>query len=366
MAKEFEKTEKLEELEEQQYSAIDEDVVLPPPDIVAFNESRSCAEFVRMYNDKELDIQPEFQRNVVWQTSEQTRFIDSLIKQLPIPSLCFAYDRKQEKRIVIDGLQRITSIVNFLKEGNDSWHLSRLSDVSSEISGKSIAEIKKENYPLFTRVRNVSIPVTVLMCDLKEETHLNYLFTIFHRLNTGGQRLNNQEIRNCIYGGPFNNLLKEVANSEIWKNLFNIPKKDRFVSEEILLRTFAFIDKLNDYKSNLAKFLNHYMKEKQNIDENEIQRFRYLINSTLLLITEKINDKQIIKDTFGRTLQEGLLVGMVKNIDHLKTKTSDEINVMFNNFRNAEEFSEANIRQSLAEKTKVQSRLNKSIEIFGI
>jgi hypothetical protein len=357
--------ETLEKLEEQQFSEVDEEVILPPSDIVAFNESRSCAEFVRMYNDKELDIQPEFQRNVVWQTSEQTRFIDSLIKQLPIPSLCLGYDRKQEKRIVIDGLQRITSIVNFLKDGNDSWRLSRLSDVSADISGKSIAEIKRENYQLITRVRNVTIPVTVLMCDLKEETHLNYLFTIFHRLNTGGQRLNNQEIRNCIYSGSFNDLLKEIANSDAWKNLFNRPKKDRFVSEEILLRTFAFIDKLNDYKSNLARFLNHYMKEKQHIDENEIQNFRNSINDTLSLIDEKISNKQKIKENFGRTLQEGLLVGIVKNIEHLKPKTSNEINVMFDNFCNAEEFSEANIRQSLAEKTKVQSRLNKSIEIFG-
>ncbi len=181
---------------------------VPPSDIVAFNELRSCADLLRLHQSKQLDIQPDFQRDVVWSKPDQTRFIDSLTKQLPIPSMCISLDYKTEKRLVIDGLQRMSSIINFLS--SDDWRLSELEDIDERLSGKTVLAIKTENKELFDRVQNVMIPVTVIRCDYSKVTHNEYLFTIFHRLNTGAVKLNNQEIRNAIYQGNFNHLLKEL------------------------------------------------------------------------------------------------------------------------------------------------------------
>ena len=103
----------------------------PPTDIFAFNELRSCADLFRMHEQGVLDIQPEFQRDFVWRNPDQTRFIDSLIKQLPIPSLCFSYDSKQQKWLVIDGLQRISTIIRFLK--GDDWRLAKTEDINPKI-----------------------------------------------------------------------------------------------------------------------------------------------------------------------------------------------------------------------------------------
>ena len=89
--------------------------VMPPPDIVAFNEQRSCADIFRMYQKGQIEISPDFQRGEVWRNSAQTLFIDSLMKQLPIPSMCISLDISSQKRMVIDGLQRITSIIKFLR-----------------------------------------------------------------------------------------------------------------------------------------------------------------------------------------------------------------------------------------------------------
>src|SRR5262249_22025962 len=105
---------KIEELEKEELYTDDHNEI-PPGDIVAYNELRSCADLLRMHEAGTLDIQPDFQREVVWPTSDQTRFIDSLTKQLPIPSMCFAFDFKQNKWLVIDGLQRIATIIRFLK-----------------------------------------------------------------------------------------------------------------------------------------------------------------------------------------------------------------------------------------------------------
>jgi hypothetical protein len=87
---------RLNELEEKSF--YEEDYAdVPPPEIVAYNELRSCADLFRMHRQGILTIQPEFQRDIVWKGPAQTRFIDSLVKQLPIPSMCFALDNKQQK-----------------------------------------------------------------------------------------------------------------------------------------------------------------------------------------------------------------------------------------------------------------------------
>jgi len=109
------RTEYDEDLEkaESQLLEIDDYDETPPNDIVAFNELRSCADLLRMYKAKQLDIKPEFQRDVVWSKTAQTRFIDSLVKQLPIPSMCISLDYNTGARLMIDGLQRIWSVICF-------------------------------------------------------------------------------------------------------------------------------------------------------------------------------------------------------------------------------------------------------------
>ncbi|MGK7890660.1 MAG: DUF262 domain-containing protein, partial [Leptolyngbyaceae cyanobacterium] len=133
----------LEKLEEQLQETDDIDET-PPSDIVAFNELRSCADLLRMYEAGQLNIQPDFQRDVVWSNPMQTRFVDSLVKQLPIPSMCISLDYKTQERLVIDGLQRISSILFFLSERKE-WKLSKLEDIDSKISGKTNSHIRKKH-----------------------------------------------------------------------------------------------------------------------------------------------------------------------------------------------------------------------------
>jgi len=175
---------------------------VPPNDIVAFNESRSCADIVRMFKSDQLVIRPDFQRDVVWSNSSKSRFIDSLIKQLPIPIMCISLDYKTDERLVIDGLQRISSIIDFLT--NEDWKILKLKDIDERVSGKKVSYIKDKLSGLYSRVENLAIPITVLRCDYSKKSHMKYLFTIFHRLNTGGNKLTNHEIRNCIYSGNLN------------------------------------------------------------------------------------------------------------------------------------------------------------------
>ena len=183
------------ELEQQTFEESD-GFEIPPPDVVAYNELRSCADLFRMYQEQILEIRPQFQREIVWSLRAQTRFIDSLVKQLPIPSMCFSLDFKTQKWQVIDGLQRMSSIVRFLS--GEEWRLARLEDVDPAISGQLVPNFHKDPklHSYYVRVQNLALPLNVIRCDLSKADHVDYLFTIFHRLNSGSEKLNNQEIRN--------------------------------------------------------------------------------------------------------------------------------------------------------------------------
>ena len=168
------------------------DTVVPPADIVAFTEQRSCADLYRMCQKGQIDLYPDFQRGEVWKNRAQTLFVDSMIKQLPIPSMCISLDVHSQKRYVIDGLQRITTICKFL--GDNDWKLSQVDDVDDRISGKKKVEIEQNSPDIIDIVENLTIPVTVLRCDYSKASHMQYLFQIFYRLNSGGNKLYNQEI----------------------------------------------------------------------------------------------------------------------------------------------------------------------------
>lgn len=338
------------------------EAIIPPPDIVAFTEQRSCADIFRMYEKKQLDINPDFQRGEVWTNRSQTLFIDSLMKQLPIPSMCISLDIKTQNRLVIDGLQRITSIVKFLDETND-WKLANTSDADDRISGKKVSEIRMAHSDIYDRIENVTIPITVIRCDYENQNHMQYLFQIFYRLNTGGNKLYNQEIRNCIYQGSFNNLLKELARDNQWLKFANVTTekvdKSRFINEEKILRFFAFYDTYMTYNGKLASFLNDYMGKCARMPKKSIEEYKSLFLSTLE-IANKLQEKPDSKN-----VTDAILVGIAKNKDCLLAKTDNEINDIFLKIKSLPEFSPEELKEGLGATEKVRNRIGKSIKLFS-
>ena len=336
-----------------------------PQDIFAFNELRSCADLFRMHEQKSLDIQPEFQRDFVWKGTDQTRFIDSLIKQLPIPSLCFSYDAKQQKWLVIDGLQRISTIIRFLA-GAD-WNLSKLDDIDKRLSGVSAAAIKTEPalLDLYRRVENSTIPITVLRCDYSKKSHLSYLFTVFHRLNSTGLKLNNQEIRNCIFSGSFNRLLRELDENADWRKINKMKKGEhyRLQKQELILRFFTFQDRLDDYTGGLASFLNDYMEEKRFLSEADIGKYKDHFLSTVSILQSAIQASGY-KSKISITLQDALCYAVGKNIDRLKIESAEQIGIKVMKVVHDPAFSEISLAEGLAKKERLKDRMRIAETLF--
>jgi Protein of unknown function DUF262 len=339
----------------------------PPKDIIAFNELRSCADLFRMHEDGDLDISPAYQRDIVWKGSDQTRFIDSLIKGLPIPSLCFSYDYVQEKWSVIDGLQRMASIIRFLEKDSD-WTLSNIGDVNESIRGAPISEFqnpKSTLYKLWQRVKNTTIPITVIRCDPSKEDHSNYIFTIFHRLNSGGTKLTNQEIRNCIFSGGLNDLLKELDLDKAWKKIHKLGVNNRLKSQEMILRFFAYHDALPSYtKQGLGKFLNFYMQEHRNPPTSFIFDHRSLFLQTINLIQKKMPNA--LDGRISNAVIEAVLFGISKNIDGVTSASPSKVLKAYKLMLNSDAFSTAQIQEGLANPKKLSERLRVARASFQI
>jgi len=277
--------------------------------------------------------------------------------------MCFSLDFKTQKWQVIDGLQRISTIIKFLNDEN--WRLSKLSDVDVRISGRSVLEIKEiEEGKLYQMVENLTIPVTVLRCDYTRPQHTNYLFTIFHRLNTGGLKLTNQEIRNAIYNGPLNDLLKECNNKIEWRTLIGIKSnvKYRFAKEELILRFFAFFDRLETYQGTLSKFLNDYMETNKNISGISLSNKRALFNSTIEIL---LNLGKFKLSNVGTTVIEALMYGVAKNLDSLANASSARLQALYLELTNDSNFALENLVENISAKTKVINRLNAAQVIFS-
>jgi hypothetical protein len=343
---------------------------IPPLNVVAYNELRSCADLYRMFASGKLEIQPDFQRDVVWKKEEQARFIDSLVKQLPIPSMCFSLDHGTQKWKVIDGLQRMHTITSFL--GTADWQIANVEDIHPALKLQTNNALKggsEEQRQIYSSVEDLSIPITVIRCSYNEPSHMKYLFTIFNRLNSGGVRLNNQEIRNCIYSGTFNNILKSIdATNKSWATVkgYIWGSMERFRSVEVLLRALAFSNELNDYDGNLAGFLNGYMFRAMQKPMAELQIHETHLNMMAQAAKSVLRAMRGGKKSL--TFVEGILVGVLANIQRIQAMADDQREDWLK--EKAEEFAELQVwvdgpRYALSSATTVVARLTDSIAAFA-
>jgi hypothetical protein len=343
----------------------DSEQPIPPPDIVAYNELRSCADLVRMTSSGKLELKPDFQREVVWKQEDQSRFIDSLVKQLPIPSMCFSLDYKTQRWKVIDGLQRMSSIVKFLSPTD--WRLSNLPDIHHSLRSMRNVDLRngtEEQMRLYTRVEDVSIPITVIRCDYTQRSHMLYLFTIFHRLNSGGVRLTNQEIRNCIYAGKFNDAIKEFDHQDLnWKYVKRRVwgAMDRYRSVEVLLRVLAFGDRRDKYEGNLAKFLNVYMH-----DQTDTSNVGDDLKDKLGLVAARA--KAVLSSTpqtkLPLMIMEALMVALYSHRRSLRERSDDELFDAYKQMLARPSFVEG-ARYAVSSVSNVKQRLAAAVESFA-
>ena len=233
-----------------------------------------------------LVVQPEFQREFVWDVTRASRLVESALLSIPIP-IVYISEEPDNKEYVIDGQQRLTSFFSFLDghfpDGRD-FKLVGLK-VFSELNGKKYADLPEK---LQDDIRYFKLRTVTFRRDSDE----NLKFEIFERLNTGSVPLNDQELRNCIYRGPYNGLIEELSNDADFRYLLDLAKPDRRKKDvELVLRFCAFYHATYlNYKPPIKNFLNK---------EAEARRFLTADDAKVLRAAFK-NACQITRSVFGR------------------------------------------------------------------
>lgn len=283
---------------------------------------------------KWLNLRPEYQRRLVWDDDKRSLFIESLLLNIPIPPV-FLYEWDLSRYEVMDGQQRLNSIVDFYSNrfalhGLEKW---------KELDGLRYDDLPETLQRGLDRRR---ISVTVLLVsgttdggpDKSEVRKL-----VFERLNTGGQHLNAQELRNCLYEGRFNELLtKTLSREALFTTIFNIPPYEqhsdrhgnvdatlrknslyrRMIDCELVLRFFAF-RKRSNIKGSVRSMLDRCMAENMNADEPEIEAFAKEFRSRLKLAHDIFGDQvfRYVNEKGQLEVSHSLYDGVMVALDRL-------------------------------------------------
>ncbi len=255
------------------------------------------SKLVAMIDDKEIDLKPSFQRRLRWTRAQQSRLIESVIMNVPIPPV-FLGEHEPGRYVVLDGRQRLTALYEYL---TDRYRLSGL-EVWAELNGKKFSNLPKLHVQgLSSPAQAITrrfVPAVLILHESVPEVK----YEVFERLNTGGVIAEPMEVRNAIYYGPFNTLLHELSSNISFMKLWGIPSEEkarsrngaykRMADLEMVLRFFAFQDYRN-FDGSLKGFLNSVMSEKngayQQDPENMIRDrklFMRTMEATLLMLGE--------------------------------------------------------------------------------
>lgn len=211
-----------------------------------------------------LSERPSFQRRYVWTNTLASKLIESILLNVPIPP-CYLSQNEDYELDVIDGQQRLFSIYRFL---DNQFPLTGL-EVLVELNGLRFHEI--------TGKLQRQLRTHTLRCVLiTNESHPEIKFDVFERLNTNTVPLNAQELRNCIYRGSLNSLLKDAVDNTQWLKILGKKKADkRMRDEELVLRFFAFqLAGLTTYRTPLKHWLNGVAKSGMKYSEEKIKELR--------------------------------------------------------------------------------------------
>lgn len=226
-----------------------------PEDISIVTNQMAMDGLIRRFLQNSIVLNPDFQRNQVWDIKKKSQLIESLMLKIPLPMF---YVQSDEDGIltVVDGLQRLSTIRDFVL-GEDYMNLKKDDGTRreelrgmgfklkglefwSEYEGKQFYQLPPK---LQNRILEAQVQVTVIHPTTPEVVRRN----IFKRINTGGIQLNSQEIRNAIYAGDATKLLNELSNIDSFNQVMgNSVNRLRMQDKELILRFLSFL--IRDYR----------------------------------------------------------------------------------------------------------------------
>ena len=304
----------------------DEELVNIEYDITSYPSDYTLKGLYEMFCDGDIAI-PDYQRGFVWSIKQSSLLIESFLIGLPVPPI-FLYIDDENKNLVIDGQQRLMSIVYFIKGyfGEEDkmgkrqvFKLSGLKE-NNKYYNKTFNDLDSKDK---RRLEN-SVLRAINIRQLSPIGESTCVYHIFERLNTGGTPLKSQEIRNCVFRSDFLNQLKNLNTNDDWRNILgkkNIVKNQTDV--EFILRVFGLAYSVNDYEKPMKEFLNKIAKKNMKFSER-INEFSDRFVRTCNVIATQLRTKPFnVRGPFNMSIFDSVFCTILNSIDNLPQDLSE-------------------------------------------
>jgi len=224
-----------------------------------------------------LILQPEFQRDYVWSAAKASALVESVLIHIPLPVIYLAETTEGDWEVV-DGQQRLTSLHSFVTgkfPDGTNFRLGQM-NVRSDIKGKAFKDLSKTD-------QNAILNYTLRAVILQKESHPDLKFEVFERLNCGSVQLKDAELRNCMYRGPYNDMLNELAkNLSLLKIRHASTPHKRMEDRQLILRFFAMKRNSHlNFKGGMKQFMNREMVTHRYGPPNEIAVLKAMFESAI-------------------------------------------------------------------------------------
>lgn len=311
-----------------------------------------------MYQKGRLITNPDYQRDFVYNNEKSSKLIESALMGIPLPTI-YLCEEENGKLSVIDGQQRIQSFIKFI---NGEFCLEKLSSLS-ELNGKKYSDLSDEDQ---STIDDTSLRTIIIK---KESASSKY--DIFERLNRGAVSLKEQELRNCVYRGSYNDLLNDLAKSKKVRDMF-VSKNKRMNYQELILRFFA-LRNYQTFNGSMKKFLNNYMDVHQNDSDSKIKQDKDLFNKTLSTISEVLGlkafynldfDKKTYSQKFSPTFYDSLMIPFSMFDESKIMANADKIRENITNLKENDSEYHLACYAGTGNKERVFTRIEKVYEIL--
>ena len=271
-----------------------------------------------VFNAPNYQLTPKYQRRITWDTKKRSKLIESFIMNVPVPPV-FVYETEFNQYQVMDGLQRITAIIDFY---SDKYELEELAQWS-ELNGKKYSQLPQKIKEGIDR-RQLSV-ITLLKESSKNPTQEEEMKKmVFERLNTGGVTLEDQEIRNALYGGVFNDLCIDLSKNVSFRKLWGITSElddieavddienyddallyaknklyKRMYDVELILR-FYTMRHIDEFNGKLSEFMDSCLRQGNHYSSEALEILRGKFEETILKAEKLFSDKAFCQYTFVR------------------------------------------------------------------
>ena len=232
---------------------------------------------------------PKFQRGFVWDIKDASRFVESLLLGLPVPSIFLSKEWDTGKLLVVDGQQRLLSLRYFY---DGIWEPSgkefRLKGVQPEFEGRTHNTLREEDR---RQLDDAILHAIVFKQDEPSEDESS-VYEVFQRLNTGGKKLTPQEVRSAVHhSGRIRDLLAELNRYPHWREIYGLEEDPRMRDQELILRFLALLNEGVNYQKPMVTFLNSYMGKNKKLSDEDAAAMTQNFRGTIDLILKSIGNR---------------------------------------------------------------------------